>query len=334
MDLSKLEKILSTEPKYRYIQIQHAIFRDLVTNWDEVKTLPISLRENLEKICPLNIQADIFHSRDGRTSKALVTLADGNKIETVLMRHEGDRHTACVSSQVGCPLACTFCATGRLGLKRNLTADEIVEQVLLWNRVLKGLGEKDRITNVVYMGMGEPFLNYTNVMKSIHILNDKDGLNIGARKISISTSGIAPKIKKLALEKIQVNLALSLHAPNDNLRSQLMPVNTHFPLKKVMEAIDYYISKTNRKVMFEYLMIDSVNDSLEQAKELVVLLKRPLVMVNLIAYNPTNAYQPAKTKNIQAFKQYLEKEGLFAIQRFTFGQDIKAACGQLALNNK
>jgi 23S rRNA (adenine2503-C2)-methyltransferase len=164
-------------------------------------------------------------------------------------------------------------------------------------------------------------------------LNHKDGLNIGARKISISTSGIVPKIKKLALEKIQVNLALSLHAPNDVLRSQLMPVNKHFPLKKVMEAIDYYISKTNRKVMFEYLMIDGVNDSLEQAKELVVLLKRPLVMVNLIAYNPTNAYQPAKTKNIQAFKQYLEKEGLFAIQRFTFGQDIKAACGQLALEN-
>jgi 23S rRNA (adenine2503-C2)-methyltransferase len=333
MNLSKLDKILSGEPKYRSKQIQQAIFRDLVGDWEEVKTLPKQLRENLQKNCPLDINAQIFHSRDGRTSKALVILVDGNKIETVLMRHEGDRHTACVSCQVGCPLACTFCATGRLGLKRNLTADEIVEQVLLWNRVLKGLGEKDRITNVVYMGMGEPFLNYSNVMSSIQTLNNKDGLNIGARKISISTSGIVPKIKKLALENIQVNLALSLHAPNDALRSQLMPVNKHFPLATVMDAIDYYISKTNRKVMFEYLMIDGVNDSLDQAKELAVLLKRPLVMVNLIAYNPTNAYQPAKTKNIQIFKEYLEKEGLFVIQRFTFGQDIKAACGQLALEN-
>ncbi len=333
MDLSKLSEILKSEPKYRQQQVSQAVFIDLVTDWDEVKTLPQKLRTVLKNSCPLEIKAKIFHSQDQKTSKALITLNDGNKIETVLMRHEGDRHTVCVSSQVGCPLACTFCATGRLGLKRNLNADEIVEQVLLWNRVLKQIGEKERVTNVVYMGMGEPFLNYTNVLKSIRWLNDKQGFNIGARKISVSTSGIVPKIKKFAEEKMQVNLALSLHAPTDELRSSLMPINTHFPLQEVMSAIDYYIKKTNRKVMCEYLMIDGVNDSLEQAKQLAKSLKDKLVMVNLIAYNPTNAYRPAKAKNIKAFKDYLSQAGLEVSQRFTFGQDIKAACGQLALDN-
>ncbi len=334
MDLSKLNKILITEPPYRQQQINQAMFIDLVTDWDQVKTLPQKLRKVLQDSCPLEIKADIFHSQDKKTSKALITLNDGNKIETVLMRHEGERHTVCVSCQVGCSLACTFCATGKFGLKRNLTTAEIVEQVLLWNRVLKQLGEKDQVTNVVYMGMGEPFLNYTNVLKSARQLNDENIFNIGARKISISTSGIAPKIKKFAEEKMQINLALSLHAPNDELRSKLMPINTHFPLKEVLSALDYYIKKTNRKVMCEYLMIDGVNDSLAQARQLVELLKDKLVMVNLIAYNPTNAYRPAKSKNIKVFKEYLTKQGLEVSQRFTFGQDIKAACGQLALNNK
>ncbi len=333
MDLSKLNKILKGEPPYRQQQINQAVFIDLVTDWEEVKTLPQKLRKVLVANCPLEIKANIFHSQDHKTSKALITLADGNKIETVLMRHEGERHTVCVSSQVGCPLACTFCATGRLGLKRNLTAEEIVEQVLLWNRVLKKLGEIDRVTNVVYMGMGEPFLNYTNVLKSVRFLNHKSGFNIGARRISISTSGIATKIKKFAEEKMQINLALSLHAPSDELRSKLMPINTHFPLSEVMKAVDFYIEKTNRKVMCEYLMIAEVNDSLEQAEELAKLLQGKLVMVNLIAYNPTNAYRPAKSKNIKAFKDYLTKQGLEVSQRFTFGQDIKAACGQLALEN-
>lgn len=333
MNLSKLDKILKGEPPYRQQQINQAVFVDLVTDWEQVKTLPQKLRKVLSDNCPLEIKADIFHSQDKKTSKALVTLSDGNKIETVLMRHEGERHTVCVSSQVGCSLACTFCATGRLGLKRNLTAEEIVEQVLLWNRVLKQLGEKDRVTNVVYMGMGEPFLNYTNVLKSARQLNDENIFNIGARKISISTSGIATKIKKFAEEKMQINLALSLHAPNDDLRSQLMPINTHFPLSEVMQAIDYYIKKTNRKVMCEYLMIDGVNDSIEQAKQLAELLQGKLVMINLIAYNPTNAYRPAKSKNIKNFKEYLTEAGLEVSQRFTFGQDIKAACGQLALEN-
>ncbi len=333
MDLSKLNEILKSEPSYRQQQINQAVFIDLVVTWEEATTLPQKLRKVLMDNCPLEIKADIFQSRDNKTSKALITLEDGNKIETVLMRHEGERHTVCVSSQVGCPLACTFCATGKLGLKRNLTSDEIVEQVLLWNRVLKQLGEEDRVTNVVYMGMGEPFLNYTNVLKSVRLLNDKQGFNIAARKISISTSGIAPKIKKFAEEKMQINLALSLHAPNDELRSQLMPINTHFPLSEVMQAIDYYIKKTNRKVMCEYLMIAGVNDSLEQARQLVKLLKNKLVMVNLIAYNPTNAYRPVKSKSIKIFKDYLAEAGLEVSQRFTFGQDIKAACGQLALDN-
>jgi 23S rRNA (adenine2503-C2)-methyltransferase len=236
MDLSKLEKILSGEPQYRYKQIQHAIFRDLVTHWNEVKTLPIILRENLEKNCPLNINANIFHSQDRRTSKALVTLADGNKIETVLMRHEGDRHTACVSSQVGCPLACTFCATGKLGLKRNLTADEIVEQVVLWNRVLKGLGEKDRITNVVYMGMGEPMLNLENIEKSIDIVTNEDKLSIGSRHVTISTVGYVPQLREFFTKGYNPRLALSLHGPTQELRKEIEQIRKE--LKELLEQLN------------------------------------------------------------------------------------------------
>jgi len=331
MNIESLEKILFKEPKFRLKQVIQAIYVDFVANWDEATTLSKELRSKLNIECPLEINSGLSESKDKNTNKVLITLEDGLQIETVLMKHSDGRRTVCVSSQVGCPLACTFCATGQMGFKRNLSTYEIVEQVIFWGRILKENNE--RVSNVVFMGMGEPFLNYDNVLDAVRILNDKDGFNIGARRISISTAGLITEIRKLAKEDIQVNLAISLHAPNDTLRTKLMPVNKRVSLKRLFEAIDYYIDITNRKVMFEYLMIDKVNDHEAEAEQLAELMNRPLCMVNLIPYNPTNEYKPSSKKAIDSFRIILEKRGVEVSQRFGFGQDIKAACGQLATKN-
>lgn len=320
MNLSLIEHKLESQPKYRIKQVRKLIFQDLINDWDKASVLPLELREELKKDCSLEIKHQMFD--EGNTLKALIELEDGLKIESVLMKHTDDRSTVCVSSQVGCPLAYSFCATGTMGLKRNLTTEEIVMQVLLFERVCK-------VTNIVFMGMGEPFLNYDNVMSAIRMLNSAEYFNIGSRKISISTSGIIEGIERFANEDLQVNLSISLHAPNDELRSQLMPVNKKYPLKKVIEAIDDYIAKTNRKVMFEYLMIKGENDSLECARELALLMKKPLYMVNLIVYNPTGKFKASDAKTIKKFKEYLEGQGIFTTQRYKFGRGIKAACGQL-----
>lgn len=324
IDIPLIEQKLKSEKPYRIKQVRKLIFRDLIGDWSEATVLPMELREELKNSCSLEIKHKIFE--EGDTVKALIELRDGFKIESVLMKHNDNRFTVCVSSQVGCSLACSFCATGTMGLKRNLEPFEIVLQVLLFSRYLKD----KKITNVVFMGMGEPFLNYENVIEAISILNNPEYFNIGSRKISVSTSGIVEGIKKFALEKLQVNLSISLHAPNNLLRSKLMPVNRKYPLEKVLSAVDDYISKTKRKVMFEYLMIKGVNDSLSCAEELAVLMKKPLYMVNLIVYNPTGKFIPSDKKTIKRFKEYLEKEGVFTTQRYEFGRGIKAACGQLA----
>jgi 23S rRNA (adenine2503-C2)-methyltransferase len=328
MDLTKLEKILADEPKYRLKQAIQAAYVDFASNWDEVMTLPKTLRDTLNKEAPLGIQSDVQESKDRDSSKVLITMHDGLAIETVLLKHSDGRRTVCVSSQVGCPLACTFCATGQMGYKRNLTAMEIIEQVMFWSRELKQANE--RVSNVVFMGMGEPFLNYDSVMASIRIMNNEDRFNIGARRISISTAGLVSEIRKLAKENIQINLAISLHAPNDVLRTKLMPVNKKISLRKLFEAIDYYIEFTNRKVMFEYLMIDGVNDNTAEANQLAKLMDKPLHMVNLIPFNPTQKYKPSSKKSIDSFRKILESKNINVSQRFGFGKDIKAACGQLA----
>lgn len=322
MNIDRIKEALKDEPKYRTTQAMKAIFVDLIDTWDKATALPLPLREELKKSCPLDIKAEIKADTD--SSKALITLQDGNKIETVLMSGQG-RNAVCVSCQVGCPLKCEFCATGRLGLTRSLAASEIVEQVLLWARMCE-------IDNVTFMGMGEPFLNYDEVMKAIKILNDKDGFNLGARHISISTSGIIEGINRLADEPLQLNLALSLHAPNTTLRSQLMPINKTYALNEVLKAVKNYIKKTNRKVMIEYVMIEGINDSPAHAKELAKLLKstlRHLFMVNLIEYNPTDRFLPSSRDAISKFKQILEDEGINVTQRFKFGRKIFGACGQL-----
>jgi len=337
MDLIQFQRLFNKEPRYRLGQAKKAFFQDLIKNWQEAAVLPLSLREELNKKCPIETSAKTFISKDKNTIKALLTLKDDLKIETVLMRHKDKRNTVCVSSQVGCPLDCSFCATGKIGFKRNLEVWEIVEQVLFFASYLKKI--KEKVTNIVFMGMGEPFLNYQNVIGAIKILNDKEGFNLGARHFSISTVGIVEGIEKLAKEELQINLAISLHAPNDELRSKLMPINKKYPIKKILNAIDDYIAKTRRRVMFEYIMINNLNDSEENAKTLAKLMKKPLYFVNLISYNftrrslgeggPTGIFKSSSSSIIKKFKEILEKEGVIVTQRYRFGKDIEGACGQL-----
>ena len=329
MDLSILHKDIAGQPVYRLKQIKKDLYVRLIENWDEATSLPLYLREKLEKECPLLINAQTFYSKDGKTIKALISLKDGLKIETVLMSQK-NRQTVCVSTQVGCPLSCVFCATGQMGFKRNLTAEEMVEQVIFFNRLLKK--SSTRINHIVFMGMGEPLLNFDNLIEAIKILNDPEGLDIGQRKISVSTIGIPEMIRKLADLKLQINLAISLHAPDDQLRSKLMPINKKYPICEVLEAVDYYLTQTNRKVMFEYLMLKDVNDQSEMAEKLAQLLKNRLCMVNLIAYNPTGNFRSSNREQISQFKEILQNHGVEVTQRFSFGQDIHAACGQLATN--
>lgn len=330
MNLKMLDKILEVEPRYRKEQALQAIYRDFMDDWDKASNLPKNLREVLKKECPLEINSELFISDDERTQKAVITLSDGNKIETVLMRHKEERNTVCVSCQVGCPIGCKFCATGKMGLTRNLTTHEILEQILLFARSLKKEGTN--VDNVVFMGMGEPFLNYDNVMSAIRILNDPKLFNIGARHISVSTSGIVEGIKKFTDEKLQINLALSLHSPDNETRTSIMPINNKFNIQKIMHAIDEYISKTKRRVMIEYLMLKDVNDTEEDAENLSNLLHHKLCFVNLISYNPTGEFEPSPSENIQKFKEILEKNGIEVVQRFRFGRGIKAACGQLIIH--
>jgi len=327
MDWQSIKKIIAGEPAFRYRQIERAVFKEVIGIWSEASNLPKDLRERLQAAAPLDLPAEFSGDLERGSLKALMTLADGFKVETVLMKL-GQRYTVCVSSQVGCPLACRFCATGQNGFKRNLSEAEIINQAILWARYLKARGAA--IDNLVFMGMGEPFLNYENVLAAIKFLNSQDSLNIGARKISISTVGIIEGIKRLAKESLQLNLAISLHAPNDKLRSSLIPSNRKYPIKKILAAVDDYIETTGRKVMFEYILIKGVNDSEVEARALAGLMHRPLYMVNLIAYNPTATFQAPSVQAVDKFKDILIAQKINVTVRRSFGQEIAAACGQLA----
>jgi len=372
MDIINLEKFLKDkgEKDYRLKQIKKAVFVDLIKDWEEATTLSKELREGLSKKFPV-ASVDLLslvESKNKDSIKAIFRLKDGNIIETVLMRHlntkeddaKAGRNTVCVSSQAGCAMNCGFCATGKMGLKRNLTSEEIVDQILFFARWLKkwqGLAltfdvkarpcheRYEKVNNVVFMGMGEPFLNYNNTVQAIRILNDKDGFNLGIRHISVSTCGIIPGIEKFAEENLQVNLAISLHAADDETRSKLMPINKKYPLAELMKTVGDYIKKTNRKVMFEYLLIDGVNDRAEDAKNLAKLMKNSLYHVNLIKYHDTglarNAsnlaceagradFKPSPQAKRTQFFDALKKLGVSATFRVSFGEDILAACGQLA----
>lgn len=328
MDINNLEKVLAGQPSFRLKQAREAIFKKFISNWNEATFFTKDLRDKLNNECPLEIRADVLVSKEKDSIKAKITLQDGLEIETVLMRHDDGRNTVCVSCQVGCPINCAFCATGKMGFKRNLTVNEILGQVIFFDRYLKP--ENQHVTNVTFMGMGEPFLNYDNVMESIKFLNNKEFFNIGARSISVSTCGIVPGIEKFSKEGLQLNLAISLHAPNDQLRQELMPINKTYSLKDVLKAVDEYIKSTKRKVMFEYVLIKDINDTDECANQLAKIMKKKLYFLNLILYNPTGSFKPSETKRVQAFKKILEKEKIHFVQRYRFGDDIKAACGQFA----
>lgn len=330
-NLERLEEVLAGRPAYRLRQARAAIFGRLCRSWGEATDLPKDLRELLDREVPLEIPARLVESGDGSTAKAAIRLADGETIETVLMRHRPVRDTVCVSSQAGCALGCDFCLTGERGFSRNLTRSEIVGQVLFWSRFLRETG--GRVANVVFMGMGEPFLNYDEVLAAVRVLNDPGGFGIGARRISISTAGVVGGIERLASEGIQVNLSLSLHAPDGALRSRLMPVNETHPLEDVLKATAAYIERTSRRVMVEYLLLAGVNDSPVQAGRLAELLKTRLgrlFFVNLISYNRTGKYGPSPEPAVREFHRVLEGEGIAVTRRYRFGSDIEAACGQLA----
>ncbi len=332
MDLQRVNALLDAwgEPPYRARQAYEAATRGLAAGWDEVTSLPRGLRDRLQAESPLRelTAAETQESSDG-TFKVRFTTADGFPVEAVAMRHR-NRRTVCVSSQSGCPLACTFCATGSMGLGRNLSTGEIAEQVLVLASMLRDRGE--RVSNLVMMGMGEPFLNYDAVLGACRLLNDPAGFGLGARQMAISTAGWVPGIERLAAEPMQVKLALSLHAPNDALRTELMPVTKRYPLARLMAACRGYRAATRRRIFVEYLMLDGVNDGDGLALELAALLGTDGFHVNLIAYNPTGSpYRASPPDRVAAFARVLERQGVSASYRRSHGQDIDAACGQLAV---
>ncbi len=319
-----------SEPSFRARQIWHAAYKGLVLSYDEITTLSKPLRALLSERLPLDplVVVDSIKSRDGRTEKCLFRLADSETMEAVLMLYD-KRRTVCVSTQVGCAIGCTFCATGKSGFTRDLTAGEIVAQVIHFARVLAARGE--RVTNVVYMGMGEPFLNYEQTMKSIHILNDQEGFGLGARSFTVSTVGIIPGIERFTRENLQVNLAISLHAGDDDLRTRLVPVNARYPLDALIRACREYTEHTHRRVTFEVALIDGVNDDIQAARTLAQLLSGLLCHVNLIPLNPvSNSHLSASPRErVDAFAQELRQAGINTTVRMGRGIKIRAGCGQL-----
>ena len=325
--------------RFRYAQIENALYKNMVTDFDKMDTLPKEIRSLLQENCyfySLQIHSTTT-SDDGQTTKFLLKTHDDRMIEAVIMRHLSGRNTLCVSCQAGCPMACSFCATGKLGLLRNLEFYEIVEQIMIANEHLAS--EDKKIRNIVYMGMGEPFLNYDNVRTSIHIASAQKKLDLSSRRITISSCGIVPGIKKLAQDFPQVSLAISLHAPNDEARRKIMPVDHTYPIAALMEALDEYVAVTNKRIFYEYIMIAGVTDRIEYAHELATLLGDRLAHVNFIPYNPGEGimgtgYQPTSRLIMKKFQDTLEKAGIPSTIRHTMGDDIDAACGQLALKEE
>ncbi len=348
MDLDLLTRTLDEHglPAFRHKQVRRAVLKEWVGGWDEITTLPKDLRAELDEQVPFSTLT-IDHeerSSDGSVKLRMLT-HDGFPIEAVLMRFERGgggaanrdklppRFTACLSSQSGCALSCTFCATGKMKLGRSLTRHEIVDQFLELARRRRESG--GRIDNIVMMGMGEPFHNYDEVLPALRTLNDPNGPGLAARRIAISTVGWVPGIERLAGEDIQVKLALSLHAPNDEVRERLMPVNRKFPLERLMQACRDYREQTKRRIFIEYLLLDGVNDQVEHARELADLLLREIgaggFHVNLIAYNPTDTdYVGSSDEVVQRFMGVLRGRGVDTSYRVSRARDISGACGQLA----
>ncbi len=330
LDELKNEIISIGEKPFRAEQIFSWLYREKVKEFDEMTNLSLDLRQKLKKkydICNFKIIKK-QESSDG-TKKYLFDVLDGNAIETVLMQYHHGK-TICVSSQIGCKMGCKFCASTGIPFIRNLSTGEIVEQILA---VEQDIGEN--ISNIVFMGIGEPLDNYENVINAIKIINNPKGLNIGARHISISTSGIVPKIYDLANENMQCTLSISLHATNNKKRSEMMPINNAYPIEELIKACKDYIKKTNKRISFEYALAKDNNDNLEDAKDLVKLLKGMICHVNLIPINKieNGKFTKSTNENIIKFRDYLNDHGIVATIRRELGSDIDAACGQLRRKN-
>ncbi|HSE98280.1 MAG TPA: 23S rRNA (adenine(2503)-C(2))-methyltransferase RlmN [Blastocatellia bacterium] len=325
------------EKPYRGKQLYDALYRRRITDLNSITDLPASLRQTLAgqaEITSTKIE-NAFLSKDG-TRRFLLKLGDGREVETVFMPEKG-RDTICISSQVGCPLACDFCMTGVIGLKRNMTTGEIISQVIIVLNQVYGPGvEPPHRTNIVMMGMGEPLLNYDNVMKSIRLFADQTGLAIAPRRVTLSTAGIVPRIYDLAKEEIRPRLAISLTAPTDELRDRLFPINRKYPLAELVGACRAYPLDERERITFEYVMLDRVNDSDQHARQLVRLLNGIRAKVNLIPHNPAPElpYLSSPFERILSFEKILIDSGVPAFIRRPRGQDISAACGQLAARHQ
>ena len=332
LTLRELETLVTDlgHPAYRARQVWGWAYRQLVRTYAEMTNVPVALREALATAAPMTSLAPVrtLTADDGETIKTLYRTDDGQLLETVLMLYP-DRATVCVSCQVGCAVGCAFCATGLMGLARNLGAGEMVAQTVGAAREARERGRA--LNNIVMMGMGEPLQNYVETITFIRIVHDPDGLDIGARRITVSTSGIVPKIDALAAEPLQLNLAVSLHAPNDALRSQLVPINRRYPIAVLMESVDRYIKETGRRVSFEYALMRGINDSDEIAHDLAALLRGRLCHVNIIPLNPVDVlpYERPDPAGIERFAGILRTAGIPTTVRYSRGLDIDAACGQL-----
>jgi 23S rRNA (adenine2503-C2)-methyltransferase len=320
------------QPAFRAKQIWGWVYQRLAPSFAAMTDLPKPLRQKLESELAFGALMPVvdLHSHDKTTHKILFKLADNRQIETVLMRYS-DRNTTCISTQAGCAMGCVFCATGQMGFDRHLSAGEIVEQVLWFARDLKKEGKN--LTNIVIMGMGEPFHNYDATLAAVDRLQDPNGFGFGGRRITISTVGLVPMIERFAAEKRQVNLAVSLHASTDEVRSNLLPINKKYPLKVLLEACHNYVEQTGRRITFEWALIQGKNDTPEQAHALARLLNRPKLNchVNVIPLNPTNDYAGAAStrERVSDFKRILEEHGIPCTVRVRRGIDINAGCGQL-----
>jgi 23S rRNA (adenine2503-C2)-methyltransferase len=347
LDFEELKALVISlgEKTYRAGQLAQWIYKKSAASFDEMSDLPQEFRSRLQEIAVLFTITPLENklSADGSTRKLLFRLEDGQTLESTLMFYENtnshrERRTVCISTQVGCPVGCFFCATGQQGFVRNLRPGEILEQVLYFVRLIKTtVATEDRelarraITNVVLMGMGEPLANYENVRRAVETLNSKHGLELGARQITLSTSGLVPQIRQLAEENLHLELAVSLHAATDELRNRLMPINRKYPLEELIPACVYYLEKTGRRPTFEYALFEGVNDSAENAREVTELLKGINCAVNIIVGNPTASreFRSSSMAKAQVFQKHLFAGGIFNTIRVSKGSDIEAGCGQL-----
>jgi adenine C2-methylase RlmN of 23S rRNA A2503 and tRNA A37 len=343
MDAARVQSALLAldQPGYRWDQVRKAVYDQAVASYDEISVLPSDVRRAMAEKAPIlslkERRVDV--SSDGRAHKALLDLPDGKTLETVLLRPSATRWTTCISSQVGCAVACTFCATGLMGLSRSLTPEEITDQVLFWRQYMRKNRLEGRLDNVVYMGMGEPFACYEQVSESLKDLIDQKRFAIGARHISVSTSGVAPKMAAFGRDFPQVNLALSLHSAVDELRSRLVPMNRAYDLAKLGDALKTYLSETNRKVFFEYVLLKGENDRASDAAALNRWLKTlgpsSLIHVNLIVFNQTDTpHKPTDESDARRFQEWVMAEGFKATVRQNLGAGIDGACGQLVVLEK